>query len=271
MPKRNARNTHRNSYSLHFGFNYPKTDYQLNGCYNDARMMKSAAKILGVSNSKVILDRKHISKDEILNHITNFINKPDGSKLFLTYSGHGASVKGNDLGERDNKNEALVAPSGDLILDDEMFSILQKLPPKSTLFIILDCCHSGTGCDFPLMLKGKKWTVDRQDNLSDRQNGAIMLSGCTDSQYSYERVVDNKVRGALTNAFYNTIISKFNRHKRRQRKKFKRRNRKQRRNILKISYYKLLQDIRRKIKDPKQTPLLSATNYINPFVSVFGH
>eukprot|EP00922_Rhytidocystis_sp_ex-Travisia-forbesii_P034755 GHVS01051603.1.p1 GENE.GHVS01051603.1~~GHVS01051603.1.p1 ORF type:complete len:396 (-),score=84.99 GHVS01051603.1:256-1443(-) len=76
-----------------------------------------------------------------------------GDSLFLHYSGHGTRVKDVSGDEKDGYDEALVPMdhgSVGLLLDDDIYKHLVKpLPVGCRLTILLDCCHSGSGCDLP--------------------------------------------------------------------------------------------------------------------------
>ena len=249
-------------FSLHLGFNYPRTNSALHGCWNDAFMMRKLAINMGYK-PRVLLDNRRRSRARIIREIRALIRKPNGSQLFLTYSGHGASVAaGADKYEKDRKNEALVMPDLSLLQDGQFFNLIRQLPSRSRLTIVLDCCHSGTGCDFPLVLQASRnqWALDRPDTVLNRKRPIIMLAGCKDAQYSYERATQNKVRGALTVAFYQTMIRAIHRNRRRRRG---------RRNIAQIGCRGLLNQVKKRINDRHQIPVVSCTKRIPVNFSAF--
>lgn len=248
-------------YSLHFGFNYPNTANALNGCWNDARMMRSVARSMGYRNNRVLLDRQPFSKARVMNEIRQLVGKPNGSQLFLTYSGHGTSLAaGTDKHEKDGKNEALVL-SNALLTDGEFFQLIKRLPRRSRLFIVLDCCHSGTGCDLPYILDAGRraaWKLDRGDTILRNKNFIGMLSGCKDAQYSYERGTGGKVRGALTLAFHNTVRATIRRARRRKG-----------RAKAHLNCLSILRGVRARLNDPAQIPLFSSVKQIRTTTRVF--
>jgi len=238
------------SYSLHIGLNYPNTNQSLNGCWNDAKMMRSLAKRMGYQPTLCIDTKPTINRRFIVQHIKKLLARPSKSKLFLTFSGHGASVKTTqDKYEKDNRNEALVL-SDSLLYDHELFALIRKyLRKKSTLFILLDCCHSGTGCDFPFILNQAKktWIKDRPDTIINNKKPVTMISGCKDSQYSYEREQQGKIQGALTVAFYKALSSR----------RLRRRNRR-----TTHSLYSIIKQVTRLINDKSQRPQLSVSRWV---------
>lgn len=249
-------------FSLHIGFNYPRTQSSLNGCWNDAHMMRRLAITMGYK-PRMLIDKRRLTRARVFRELQSFILKPNGSHLFLTYSGHGSSINaGSDQYEKDGKNEALVMPDLSLLQDDVFFKIIQKLPNRSRLTIVLDCCHSGTGCDFPYILNSSqnKWVLDRPDTILNQKKPIIVISGCRDNQYSYERSNQNKVRGALTVAFFKTMIRTVRRNRRQKRGK---------RNIAGIGCRGLFNQVKKRIGDKQQIPVVSCTKQISVNFSAF--
>ena len=90
-----------------------------------------------------------------------------------------------------------------VILDDDIYSIIKDV--NCRLFLLFDCCHSGSICDLP-------WSVQYVDNKLIKTNintnqhknlNIYAISGSTDMQLSmekYNKFLQKKV-GALTNAF----------------------------------------------------------------------
>lgn len=253
-------------FSLHIGFNYPRTQSSLNGCWNDARMMRKLAITMGYK-PRMLLDTRRLTRARVFRELQSFIKKPNGSHLFLTYSGHGSSISaGSDSHENDGKNEALVMPDLSLLQDDKFFQIIQQLPNRSRLTIVLDCCHSGTGCDFPFILNASqnKWVQDRPDTILNHKKPIIVISGCKDNQYSYERSTQNKVQGALTVAFFQTMIRTIRRNRR-----VNKRQKRNKRNIAGIGCRGLFNQVKKRINDRQQIPVVSCTKQIPVNFNIF--
>jgi hypothetical protein len=69
-------------------------------------------------------------------------------------------IPSDDPGERDSKDEVLVASDLNVITDEDLKHIFSALPPDSRLFMTADCCHSGTLLDHPevqVRARGNSW------------------------------------------------------------------------------------------------------------------
>mmetsp|Transcript_21924 Transcript_21924/g.24490 ORF Transcript_21924/g.24490 Transcript_21924/m.24490 type:complete len:209 (-) Transcript_21924:84-710(-) len=148
-----------------------------------------------------------------------------GDIRFFQFSGHGIQREDDDDGEEeDGMDEAILTMEDghktSCITDDEVFGLLVKpLPPVARLVSIMDCCHSGTGMDLPLVWKvdldptsSKKKIINAMRGLSKAFEGtgkltftareAILFSGCKDDQTSADaEFADGSQGGALTFAF----------------------------------------------------------------------
>jgi hypothetical protein len=99
------------------------------------------------------------------------------------------------------------------IIDDELRNLVDlRLKNGVKLFMLFDSCFSGTILD----LKYHYLDSDKYDNVtvnpkvSETKGQIVTLSGCKDSQYSADTVVDygnkkNMYSGAMTYSFLKTI------------------------------------------------------------------
>jgi hypothetical protein len=76
---------------------------------------------------------------------------------FLHYSGHGGQVKDPD-GDRESGLDDTIVPvdyerSGQISSDTLHKTLVSALPPNSTLFVIFDCCHSGSAIELPYVYR----------------------------------------------------------------------------------------------------------------------
>ena len=134
-------------------------------------------------------------------------------EIWLHYSCHGISINDTNNDERDGMDEAIVPcdyKTGGIITDDIFFSLLQHV--RCPVFIIMDCCHSGTICDLPYSFypsNTEKNTFIRYYNQkqSIRNKNIFMLSGCQDKQTSADAYFNHKSQygGAFTNAFLDIL------------------------------------------------------------------
>lgn len=76
---------------------------------------------------------------------------------FLHYSGHGGQVKDPD-GDRESGLDDTIIPvdferSGQINSDTLHKTLVSQLAPNSTLFVIFDCCHSGSAIELPYVYR----------------------------------------------------------------------------------------------------------------------
>ncbi len=98
---------------------------------------------------------------------------------FLHYSGHGGQVKDPD-GDRDSGYDSTIVPvdfeqRGQIDSDKLHRTLISALPPSSTLFVIFDCCHSGSAIELPYVYRS-----DADGNVSMMDNvkaGMGLLAG----------------------------------------------------------------------------------------------
>lgn len=207
-------------YALLIGINYKGIDKsELFGCIDDILNMRdmlvNEMKFLE-ENITILCDDTedrdlYPNRQNILNKLTDFINnKQPGDELWFHYSGHG-SIRTDRSGDEKYKIDSVVIPvdfqTNGVILDDEIYKIIKDV--KCELFLLFDCCHSGSICDLP-------WSYSYADNMIIKENinenfvdnsKIYMISGSTDMQVSMEKYnffLQKKV-GALTNAFLMTL------------------------------------------------------------------
>jgi hypothetical protein len=98
---------------------------------------------------------------------------------------------------------------------------VNKVPRGARLYVILDCCHNGTGCDirykyedFSVLLSPPStrtpiWrTIQRaylQGKYTETAGEVYMISGCRDEQTSADAYINNAFAGALTYAVFSIL------------------------------------------------------------------
>lgn len=216
------------------GINYKNTDLQLRGCINDVRNMTQMLTTnfgFDKENVRLLTEEDAItpSKTNIIENIVWLTRetKP-GDTIVFYYSGHGSYVKDTSGDEVDGKDEVLVPldyETEGYISDDMLFDYLLKpLQAGVRVFLMTDCCHSGTLFDLkynlnsmashktkekPTSYNPTQW-LDRymlyQDNTKLRPNcDVVLLSGCMDHQYSNDAFLNKSFQGALTYCFLETL------------------------------------------------------------------
>ncbi|KAF8492193.1 caspase domain-containing protein [Russula emetica] len=125
------------------------------------------------------------TRENILRELKNLVaNAAAGDRFTFLYSGHSNQQPSKDLNEEDFLDEYLITIDDEIIIDNELNDILVKpLPAGSSLFALLDTCHSGTLLDlphyycnsvyFPWRSKGKRRTNSWQ-NVTVRRNAAFI-------------------------------------------------------------------------------------------------
>lgn len=201
--------------ALLIGINYNENTIEgdeLNGCVNDTNNLYKflqqrcnflKSDITTLKNSEAT--RYNI--EEELMELVSFSHENPGSEIWLSYSGHGSNM--DSLKEEDLKCE-VICPSdyakNGVISDYWLLDIVQGFEKSTKLFVLMDCCNSGSNMNLPYRLKDSNVEVNDisyNKNEIDNLCNIIKISGCEDDQTSadyYERNA-NEFQGALTNAF----------------------------------------------------------------------
>jgi hypothetical protein len=159
---------------------------------------------------------------------------------------------------------------GGIITDDEIRALLiNRVPRGAQLFVFLDCCHNGTGCDIrykyedfsvlqspPSSGRAPVWqtrqTAFANPKYTNTAGEVFMMSGCRDEQTSADAYINNAFAGALTYAVF-TIL------------------RANQPNLRTYSWSALLRDVRHfmRVNRFSQIPQLMTGQLITPARSVF--
>jgi len=211
--------------ALLFGLNYNGTQHRLNGCINDVYLMRDCLiKFAGVNeqNISILSDETIIKPNKInmireLENAINIVNCYDSlNKLWIHYSGHGSYVIDYDNDESykndshvvNGVDEVICPLGGGYISDDELNSLFGLLNKDKELICIFDCCHSGTALDLPYKYDYISDECKLLKNTNNRiKCNAILLSGCKDSQQSYDMAgLTNKANYTYSGAFTSSIL-----------------------------------------------------------------
>ncbi len=150
--------------SLLIGINYTGSQHALRGCHQDVENVAQFLSYRGYSSDprdQVILrDDKggpfYPSSHNMLAAMDWLVSEP-GTCCFLHYSGHGGQVKDPD-GDRDSGFDDTIVPvdferAGQITSDTLHRHLVSRLPPNSSLFVIFDCCHSGSAIELPFVYR----------------------------------------------------------------------------------------------------------------------
>lgn len=202
--------------ALLIGSNYAGTPYELKGCLNDVKNIKSLLlkNQFTESNITVLTDDNPSAmptRTNIMNELFKLTTLPS-TELFIYYSGHGSIVRDINRDERSGLDSVIVPcdfQTSDFILDDYLFVIISKFKCKTTL--LFDSCNSGTVCDLPYSLtytRGKLIQDTTKRVITMANPLVYMISGCKDNQFSIDSFANGEACGAFTNAFLRSIEPK---------------------------------------------------------------
>mmetsp|Transcript_130655 Transcript_130655/g.418992 ORF Transcript_130655/g.418992 Transcript_130655/m.418992 type:complete len:1218 (+) Transcript_130655:92-3745(+) len=198
---------------------------RLSGCINDSETIIGILKdTFGFQDNQICRlrdDRANMmpTKKNVLAALAWLTSEAvAGDELFLHYSGHGGQVKDTDGDEATGMDDTLIPcdfQQAGQITDDELHTrIVEPLPKGVRMWVILDCCHSGTALDLPYKVQvgdtGKHVQLSKSKlRPKGGQAEVIMISGCQDTQTSADVSAGSmgvaQAAGAMTTALRNCI------------------------------------------------------------------
>jgi len=203
---------------------YPYEGNDLKGCVNDARAW---AELLTTNfdfpaSEVTLIEDSEATKANLLAGLQNLFQEAQaGDVLVFTNSSHGSYV--TDTNTDEPKYDEIICPydiEDSVLLDDELRNLFGAVPDGVHLTAILDNCFSGTATralpsmptpderrirflnpqlrgdarlDDPWEAKSRRREKHPQGSMKD-----VLLSGCTDKQYSYDALIDGTYHGAMT-------------------------------------------------------------------------
>jgi len=221
--------------ALLVGINYKNTPFGLNGCINDIDNIQKFLKTNRKYTEFIRLSDNGTdelpTRDKIINGIKSLVqNVKFGDELWFHYSGHGVLQRDRNNDE-ESGFDSCICPldferSG-YITDDVLRSLL-VIPEGVKLYVVLDACHSGTGCDLRYKLEDfsyysktdeptkyvpsdwvLKQTVTQFKKYRKSRGDIVMISGCKDDQTSADALEENTYTGALTYCILKTLKNNF--------------------------------------------------------------
>ncbi len=198
---------------------YPIEGNNLNGCVNDAQAWaRTLTGRFGFAREdvKILLDRE-ATKANVMAALKDLLTGARaGDVLAFTNSSHGSYIADTD-GDEETYDEVLCPYDIDSneILDDELRGLFSGLPRGVRLTVILDNCFSGTGTRAadtagrarflspallgrPLLKNPKTARPARLKAYPQSRMREILLTGCTDTEYSYDARFGGVPHGAMT-------------------------------------------------------------------------
>jgi len=186
--------------------NYPGVFNDLKGCVNDAQDWSALFQGMGFETS-LMLDSQ-ATKKNVKAALQGLVNTILGGDIAVfTYSGHGTQVSDASDDESDPYDEAICLYDGNVI-DDDLRVILEGIHPQATLVVISDSCFSGSVTRIApepatprfvppsISMAGK--VARKSFLLPETGMPEILISGCSDSEYSYDAEFNERPNGAMT-------------------------------------------------------------------------
>lgn len=224
-------------YGVLIGINYRNTSSELYGCINDVNNVKSfLASQLGYTRFITLTDDTPLkpTKANILNVMNVLVRSlRPGDEAWFHYSGHGSLMIDRNRDEESGYDSS-IAPidyeKTGLISDDTIRSnLVQRVPRGVKMYIVLDACHSGTGCDLRYKYDDSSYLIN-QDSVPNtyvpsdwilRQTlrefkkynkipGEVYcISGCQDHQTSADAYIESEKMygGALSSIMLSLLKS----------------------------------------------------------------
>jgi hypothetical protein len=206
---------------------YPGSNMDLNGCVNDAMDWHALLESRGYRVTR-LLDSE-ATRAAITEQLQQLIGTAaDGDSLVFTFSGHGSWMPDDDSDEPDSRDEMMCphdVMKDEFLLDDDLNDIFHTKPAGARLYVIGDCCHSGSVVRYApppspagaatikarflppyVFARGNRLlerAIDRAVNTpapTRQQFPALLFSGCRDTEFSYDTSFNGRPNGAFTRA-----------------------------------------------------------------------
>lgn len=186
--------------------NYPGIFNDLKGCVNDAKDWSALLQGLGFEVN-LMLDSQATRQNvkAALRELVGATNA--GDIAVFTYAGHGTQVLDANRDEGDPYDEAICLYDGNVI-DDELRMILRGIHSQATLVVISDSCFSGSVTRIagekaiPRFIPPTVSTTGRITRkpflIPEGDMPEILVTGCSDREYSYDAEFDGRPNGAMT-------------------------------------------------------------------------
>ena len=221
---------------------YPYEDSDLNGCVNDAKAWASLLiehYDFPSADVTMLLDAEATRKNMLAAIDKLLAGAKAGDVLVFTNSSHGSYIA-DKSGDEPNKFDEIICPydigDGAALTDDDLRERFANLPEGVRLTVISDSCHSGSitrvplAANLPGMLRPpddrrvrflnpgllgrplvsnpfkaqRKQRALRRERYPESGMHEVLLSGCTDGEFSYDALINGVYHGAMT---YHTIAA----------------------------------------------------------------
>lgn len=204
---------------------YPGTRMDLAGCVNDARDWRALLERRGYQVTQ-LLDAD-ATRARTMEALTSLVGgAAAGDSVVFTFAGHGSWLPDDDSDEPDTRDEMMCphdVMEDQYLLDDDLHAVFSTKPERARLYVIADCCHSGSVVRYaatpshpdagPLkarflppyvFARGNRrveQAIDRAASKPARarlRDVAVLFSGCQDTEFSYDTSFGGRPNGAFT-------------------------------------------------------------------------
>lgn len=133
-----------------------------------------------------------------------------GTCNFFHYSGHGGQVR-DPTGNRPSGILDTICPvdfeaNGQIDSDTLHQHLVSRMPPNSTLFAILDCCHSGSALELPYVYKSDdEGNVSMIDNIRQGMHLMNEASALFRGGFSFDKLGEAQDLYAGATSFFRSF------------------------------------------------------------------
>lgn len=151
----------------------------------------------------------YASGHNILAAMDWLVSEPN-TQCFLHYSGHGGQVKDPD-GDRESGYDDTIVPvdyqtKGQLDSDTLHRHLVSKLHPTSSLFVVFDCCHSGSAIELPFVYRtDSDGNVTLVDSVKEGISLLAHAQGLLQGGFSASKINDAKALFAGAQSFFSGL------------------------------------------------------------------
>jgi hypothetical protein len=204
---------------------YPGTRMDLAGCVNDAHDWRVVLERRGYHVTQLI--DAEATRARTIAALKSLVGgAAAGDSLVFTFSGHGSWLPDENADEPDSRDEMMCpydVMEDNYLLDDDLHAVFSTKPERSRLYVIADCCHSGSVVRYAagprqpdaVALKARflppyvfargnrriEQAIDRAASKpapARRHYPAVLFSGCRDTEFSYDTSFGGRPNGAFT-------------------------------------------------------------------------
>lgn len=222
------------------GINYPNTNHALNGCVNDVLLMEKILREKFDFKDVTLLIDNAATTTNILIKLDELVHDAQpGDVLYFHYSGHGSQMlDDSDPDHEPDGLDEIICPidldwKNNVIRDDDLKRIFDKVPAGVNLTVMLDCCNSGGGMDHlnqyqyeienapiqqkqhgrflpppdeqKMVLLERRMGFKKRAATRDVNKTSLLISGCRSHQTSADAFIAGKYHGAATYAVYSIL------------------------------------------------------------------